>query len=181
MQICCAEIIAMVTAVQNFFIFPPKNLKKKRCMRILGARIFSILIYFVYIRCCCSLFISQVFAFLFIKVHQTTVSFYFLCSLFYNHLTISINRPFSKMAAENLNKLKLKTNTSNRKSTLTLVTLPLSGGIMHTPSHTNVCKFFNFQHIFSADISPEMLNLDRVTKVKVLFLVLVFVFNFSLY
>ena len=34
-----------------------------------------------------------------------------------------INRPFSKMAAENLNKPKLKTNTSNRKSTLTLVTL----------------------------------------------------------
>ena len=34
------------------------------------------------------------------------------------------NRPFSKMAAENLNKSKLKTNTSNKKSTLTLVTLP---------------------------------------------------------
>ena len=34
------------------------------------------------------------------------------------------NRPFSKMAAENLNKSKLKTNTSTRKSTLTLVTLP---------------------------------------------------------
>ena len=28
------------------------------------------------------------------------------------------------MAAENLNKSKLKTNTSTRKSTLTLVTLP---------------------------------------------------------
>ena len=35
-----------------------------------------------------------------------------------------INRPFSKMVAENLNKSKLKTNTSTRKSTLTLVTLP---------------------------------------------------------
>ena len=34
------------------------------------------------------------------------------------------NRPFSKMAAENLNKSKLKTNTSTRKTTLTLVTLP---------------------------------------------------------
>ena len=34
------------------------------------------------------------------------------------------NRPFSKMAAENLNKSKLKTNTSTRKGTLTLVTLP---------------------------------------------------------
>ena len=52
---------------------------------------------------------------------------------------------------------------------------------MHTPSHTNVCKFFNFQHTFSADISPEMLKLGRVTKVKVLFLVLVFVFNFDLF
>ena len=34
------------------------------------------------------------------------------------------NRPFSKMAAENLNKSKLKTNTSTRKSILNLVTLP---------------------------------------------------------
>ena len=34
------------------------------------------------------------------------------------------NRPFSKMAAEILYKSKLKTNTSARKSTLTLVTLP---------------------------------------------------------
>ena len=34
------------------------------------------------------------------------------------------NRPLSKMAAENLNKSKLKTNTSTRKSTFTLVTLP---------------------------------------------------------
>ena len=36
-------------------------------------------------------------------------------------------------------------------------------------------------YIFSADISPEMLKLGRVTKVKVLFLVLVFVFNFDLF
>ena len=34
------------------------------------------------------------------------------------------NKPFSKMAAENLNKSKLKTNTSARKSTLILVALP---------------------------------------------------------
>ena len=54
---------------------------------------------------------------------------------------------------------------------------------MHTPSHTNVCKFFcTFStYIFSADISPEMLKRGRVFKVKVLFLVLVFVFNFSLF
>ena len=38
--------------------------------------------------------------------------------------TLTGNRPFSKMAAENLNKSKLKTNTSTRKSTLTLVNLP---------------------------------------------------------
>ena len=38
----------------------------------------------------------------------------------------------------------------------------MTGGIMHTPSH-------------------EMLKLGRVTKVKVLFLVLIFVFNFSLF
>ena len=52
---------------------------------------------------------------------------------------------------------------------------------MDTPSHTNVCKFFNFQvtYIFSADITPEMLKLLRFTKVKVLFLVLVYVFNLS--
>ena len=36
---------------------------------------------------------------------------------------IPSNRPFSKMAAENSNKLKLKTYTSTRKSTVTLVTL----------------------------------------------------------
>ena len=33
------------------------------------------------------------------------------------------NRPFSKMAAENSNKSKLKTYTSTRKSTFSLVTL----------------------------------------------------------
>ena len=34
-----------------------------------------------------------------------------------------LHRPFSKMAAENLNKSKLKTNSSTRKSILNLVTL----------------------------------------------------------
>ena len=45
------------------------------------------------------------------------------------------------------------------------------------------CKFFNFQrtYIFSADITPEMLTLCRVTKVKVFFIVLVYVFNFDLF
>ena len=55
----------------------------------------------------------------------------------------------------------------------------MTGSIMHTPSHTDVCKFSTY--IFSADIPPEFLKLGRVTKVKVLFLVLVFVFDFSLF
>ena len=37
---------------------------------------------------------------------------------------LMINRPFSKMAAENLTKSKLKTNASTTKSILNLVTLP---------------------------------------------------------
>ena len=54
-------------------------------------------------------------------------------------------------------------------------------GVMHyTPSHTNVCKFLNFQLTFSQLIlTAEMLKLCRVTKVKVFFLVLACVFNFS--
>ena len=52
---------------------------------------------------------------------------------------------------------------------------------MHTPSHTNVCDFFNFTYIFSADITPEMLKLGRVTKVKVFLLVLVHLFNIDLF
>ena len=54
----------------------------------------------------------------------------------------------------------------------------MTGGIRHTPSHTNVCKSI---YIFSADITPDMLNLCRVTKVKVLFLVPVYVFRFNLF
>ena len=58
----------------------------------------------------------------------------------------------------------------------------MTGGIRHTSSHTNVCKFSHFStYIFSADITPDMLKLCRVTKVKVLFLVLVYVFNFNLF
>ena len=53
----------------------------------------------------------------------------------------------------------------------------MTGGIMHTPSHT--IQFSTY--IFSADILPEMLKLGRVTKVKVLFLVQVFVLNFDLF
>ena len=56
----------------------------------------------------------------------------------------------------------------------------LTGGLYYSPSHTNVFSFFQFStYIFSADISPEMLKLGRVTKVKVLFLALVFVFTSS--
>ena len=55
----------------------------------------------------------------------------------------------------------------------------MTGGMHYTPSHTNVCKFYNFQLTFSQliikIISPEMLKLGKVTKFKMLFLVLVFV------
>ena len=41
---------------------------------------------------------------------------------------------------------------------------------------------FHFStYIFSADITPDMLKLCRLTEVKVLFLVLVYVFNFNLF
>ena len=56
----------------------------------------------------------------------------------------------------------------------------MTGGIRHTPCHTHVCKFFHFS-TFSADITPDMLKLCRITKVNVLFLVLVYVFNFNLF
>ena len=51
----------------------------------------------------------------------------------------------------------------------------MTGGILHTSSHTNV------SYIFSADIAPDMLKLCRVTKVKVFFLVLVHILNFNLF
>ena len=49
------------------------------------------------------------------------------------------------MAAENLNKSKLKTNTSTRKSTLTLVTLPsfsISGEISAEKMQVENCKIY---------------------------------------
>ena len=49
--------------------------------------------------------------------------------------------------------------------------------VMYTPSHTDVCKFYNFQLTFS----QLVFHLKCVTKVKVFFLVLVFVFNFDLF
>ena len=56
----------------------------------------------------------------------------------------------------------------------------MTGGIHYNPSHTNVCKFFNFQLTFSQLISHlKMLKLCRVTKAEVFFLVLVYDFNFS--
>ena len=53
---------------------------------------------------------------------------------------------------------------------------------MQSPSHTNVCIFFQLStYISSADITPEILKLGRVTKVKVFFLALVYVFNIDLF
>ena len=55
------------------------------------------------------------------------------------------------------------------------------GYVLYPQSYKRL-KILQFStYIFSADISPEMLKLGRVTKVKVLFLVLVFVFNFDLF
>ena len=96
----------------------------------------------------------------------------------------------------------MKTNTSTRKSSLTLVTLPsfnISGAISAEKMHVENLKIYrrlydmppviqtsvNFTifstYIFSADISPELMKLGRVTNVKLLFLVLVIVFNFDLF
>ena len=47
---------------------------------------------------------------------------------------------------------------------------------MTSPAHTLFSTY-----IFSADISPEISKLGSVTKVKVLFPVLVFGFNFDLF
>ena len=48
-------------------------------------------------------------------------------------------------------------------------------GIRHTHNHTNVC------YISSADIIPDMPKRCRVTKVKVLLLFLVLIFNVNLF
>ena len=61
----------------------------------------------------------------------------------------------------------------------------ITGGMHYIPSHTNVSTFFNFQLTFShsppADITLEMLTLCRATKVKVFFLLLVYIFNCDLF
>ena len=58
----------------------------------------------------------------------------------------------------------------------------MTRGRHYTPSNTNVYKISQFStYIFSADITPEMLKLGRVTTGKVFFLVLVYVFNFDLF
>ena len=58
----------------------------------------------------------------------------------------------------------------------------MTGGIRQAPSHTNVCLLVKLSiHIFSANITPNALKLCRVTKVEVLFLVLVYVSNFNLF
>ena len=51
------------------------------------------------------------------------------------------NRQFSKMPAENSNKLKLKTYTSTRTSTFTLVTLQSFSisGVISAEKFTDVC------------------------------------------
>ena len=48
-------------------------------------------------------------------------------------------------------------------------------------SHKRLSIFHFSTYIFSADITLDMLKLYRVTKVKVLFPVLVYVFNFNLF
>ena len=115
------------------------------------------------------------------------------------------NRPFSKIAATYLNELKLNwmknwyhhfkehlyfSNLAKFQHIRCYISLEnvrwnltnLTGGIRHTPSHTNVCKFLIFQLACSQLILPLiMLKLCRVTEVKVFFLVLVYVFNFNLF
>ena len=55
-------------------------------------------------------------------------------------------------------------------------------GIFGIPQSYKRLYIFQFStSIFSADITPEMLKLRRVTKVKVFLLVLVYVFNFDLF
>ena len=57
----------------------------------------------------------------------------------------------------------------------------MTGGMHYTPSHTNICKFYNFQITFFQLVFYLKCKLGSVAKVKVLFLVLVFVFNFDLF
>ena len=69
------------------------------------------------------------------------------------------NRPFSKMAAENSNKSKLKTNTSTRKSTLTLVTLPsfsISGVISVEKMQVENCKIYRRLYDWGYNAYPQL-------------------------
>ena len=70
------------------------------------------------------------------------------------------------MAAENSNKLKLKTDTRNRKSAFTLV----------TPNHISVFYFLSWYYTYHLRKYKTFVWLG-VTKVKVLFLFLVSVFH----
>ena len=68
------------------------------------------------------------------------------------------NRPFSKMAAENLNKSKLKTNTSTRKSTLTLVNLPslsISGEITAEKMYVENWKIYRRLYDWGYNAYPQ--------------------------
>ena len=61
------------------------------------------------------------------------------------------NRSFSKMAAENSNKLKLKTYTSTRKNTLTLVTLQIfsiSGVISAKKMQVENCNIYRRLYVW---------------------------------
>ena len=92
--------------------------------------------------------------------------------------------------------------TSTRKNTFTLVTpqiFSISGAMSAEKMQVEIWEIYrglydwgyalypqsyNRQYstyIFSADFTPEILKLHRVTKVKVFFLVLVYVFNFDLF
>ena len=62
------------------------------------------------------------------------------------------------MAAEDLNKSKLKTNTSNRKSTLTLVTLPsfsISDEITAEKMWVENCKIYRRLYDWGYALYPQ--------------------------
>ena len=122
---------------------------------------------------------------------------------------IVCNRPFSKMAAKNSIKLKLAKikNTYHHQiehlyfsdpvkfqhfrcnvscenvgwKLRNLQTFVWLGVCSVPPVIQTSVNFSIFNLHFSADITPEMLKLCRVTKVKVFFLVMVYVFNFDLF
>ena len=108
------------------------------------------------------------------------------------------NWPFSKMAAENSHKLKL----AKIKNVYQHLYFSSPAKFQHFRCNINwenvSWKLRNLQTFvwlrvciippviqtsvnFSADITPEILKLYRAAKVKMLFLVLVYVFNFDLF